>query len=373
MAVSRRRRKLSRTRRLIIAVVKRLQLVSRRSWIAIFSAAAVIVAAIILVSVLTGQAAPARQASNIDLPAETASQTPVPTATPTPVPTTTPTPDPTLKKGDENERVQELQQRLMDLGYFDQDETTQLFGPYTEGAVKLFQRQMGYEQTGIADPQTLNTVFSDDAKKYTLLEGTRGDDVSDLQRKLKELGYIKKETGYYGSETVNAIKAFQKRNKLTEDGKAGENTLDVIYSPNAKPSPDIAKEARRKANINKMLQTAEAQLGDPYVSGQEGPNKFDCSGLVYYCLKQAGSNRGRYNAQGYANVTEWKKIESMGDLQKGDLMFFWSDTKHKIGHVAIYIGGGKVIDASSSNGKVVKRSCTTTWFKKYFRYARRPL
>lgn len=371
MAVSRRRKKLSRTRKLIIVIVKRLQLVSRRSWIAIFSALGAVIAAIILVSVLTGPA-PVKQASNIDLPAETLSPTPVPTPAPTVVPTTTPTPDPTLKKGDENERVQELQQRLMDLGYFDQDETTQLFGPYTEGAVKLFQRQEGIEQTGVADAQTLTWVYSDEAKKYTLLEGTRGEDVTDLQRKLKELGYIKKETGYYGSETVEAIKAFQKSNKLSADGKAGENTLDVIYSPDAKPSPEVEQQVRRKANIKEMLQAAEEQLGDPYVSGKEGPNSFDCSGLVCYCLKQAGSNRGRYNAQGYANVSDWKKIESMGDMQKGDLIFFWSDTKHKIGHVGIYIGGGKMIDASSSNGKVVKRSCTSAWCKKYFRYARRP-
>lgn len=371
MAVTRRRKKLSRTRRLIIVVVKRLMLVKRRSWIIIFSAAAIALAAIIIVSAL-GTAAPAKQASTVDLPVETPSSTPVPTETPTAIPTTTPTPDPTLKRGDENERVQELQQRLMDLGYFDQDETTQLFGPYTEGAVKLFQRQQGLEQTGIADQQTLTWINSADAKKYTLLEGTRGDDVSDLQRKLIELGYIKKETGYYGSETVEAIKAFQKRNSLAQDGKAGEHTLDAIYSPDAKSSPEIEQEARRKANIKEMLKAAEEQLGDPYVSGKEGPNSFDCSGFVYYCMKQAGSNRGRYNAQGYANVTDWKKIESMNDLQKGDLMFFWSDTKHKIGHVAIYIGNGTVIDASSSNGKIVKRSCTTAWFKKYFRYARRP-
>jgi peptidoglycan hydrolase-like protein with peptidoglycan-binding domain len=371
MAVSRKRKKISAARRLIILIIKRLMLVKRRSWIIIFSAAAIVVAAIILVSVL-GSAPPARQASALDLPAQTLTPAPVPTLTPTPIPTTTPTPDQTLKRGDENERVQHLQQRLMDLGYFDQDETTQLYGPYTESAVKLFQRQHGLEQTGVADQETLNWINSADAKKYTLLEGTRGDDVNNLQRKLIELGYIKKETGYYGTETAEAIKAFQKRNGLTQDGKAGEHTLDVIYSPDAKPSPEKVQEQRRKANINEMLEAAEKQLGDPYVSGKEGPNSFDCSGLVHYCLKQAGSNRGRYNAQGYANVTEWKKIESMSDLQKGDLMFFWSDSKRKIGHVAIYIGKGMVIDASSSNGKVVKRSCTTPWFKKYFRYARRP-
>jgi cell wall-associated NlpC family hydrolase len=53
-------------------------------------------------------------------------------------------------------------------------------------------------------------------------------------------------------------------------------------------------------------------------------------------------------------------------------MFFWDGNKGKIGHVAIYIGGGMMIDASSSNGKVVKRSAVSNWCKKEFKWARRP-
>ena len=179
-------------------------------------------------------------------------------------------------------------------------------------------------------------------------------------------------TGYYGTETVEAVKKFQKRNNLTVDGKTGEKTLDLIYSPDAKPDPSVAAEIRSKANIEEMIACAERQLGDPYVSGAEGPNSFDCSGLVYYCLREAGSNRGRYNAAGYSKVSEWEKIPKMSDLKRGDLMFFWSDKKGKIGHVSIYIGNGMMIDASSKNGKVVKRSAFSSWCKNTFRWGRRP-
>ncbi|MEM5768282.1 MAG: peptidoglycan-binding protein [Bacillota bacterium] len=301
------------------------------------------------------------------------SAAPSPTPSPSPEPTPTPTPDPTLKKGDENERVQQLQERLIDLGYLDVDETTQLYGPATKYAVQLFQRQHGLEQDGVAGPQTLAMIYSADAKKYTLLQGTRGEDVDSLQRQLVDLGYMSKTTGYYGDETVAAVKAFQERNDLTADGKTGEHTLDVIYSPDAKPSPSKVQAEKRRANINKMLEVAEDQLGKPYVLGREGPNSFDCSGLVYYCLKQAGSSRGRYNAAGYSKVSDWEKIESMDDMQKGDLIFFWhSSAKTRVGHVGIYIGDGMMIDASTSNGKVVKRSCTTPTWKKLFVCARRP-
>lgn len=299
---------------------------------------------------------------------------PLPTPTPEPVATTAPdiTKDPTMQKGDESDNVQALQEQLMDLGYLDLDEPTQKFGPATETAIKWFQRQAGMEQTGIADAVTLGAIFSGDAKPYTLMEKTEGSDVDSLQRQLKALGYLNKVTGYYGTETVKAVENFQKRNDLTADGKTGEKTLDLIYSPNAKPDPSVAETVRSKANIEEMISTAKSKLGKPYVGGAEGPNSFDCSGFVYYCLREAGSNRGRYNAAGYSQVNDWKKISKMSDLKRGDLMFFWSSKKHKIGHVAIYIGDGMMIDASSSNHKVVKRSAFSGWCKDEFRWGRRP-
>ena len=260
----------------------------------------------------------------------------------------------------------------MRLGYLDIDESTQYFGPATEDAVRRFQRQHDLDQDVIAGPKTLELIYSDEAKKYTLLEGMEGTDIDSFQRVLKELGYLSKVTGYYGTETIDAVKAFQERNGLSIDGKAGEKTFNLIYSPNAKPSATKAKEERRRANINTMIQVAKDQVGKKYVLGNEGPNSFDCSGLVYYCLKQAGSNRGRYNAAGYSQVSDWEKITSMSSLEKGDLLFFYNDSKTKVGHVGIYIGSGTMIDASSANGKVVRRSCTSSYWKNHFVCARRP-
>ena len=168
--------------------------------------------------------------------------TPSPTPNPTPTPAPTPTPDPTLQKGMESEKVQKLQERLMRLGYLDIDESTQYFGPATEDAVRRFQRQHDLDQDGIAGPKTLELIYSDEAKKYTLLEGMEGTDIDSFQRVLKELGYLSKVTGYYGTETIDAVKAFQERNGLSIDGKAGEKTFNLIYSPNAKPSATKAKE-----------------------------------------------------------------------------------------------------------------------------------
>ncbi len=371
----RRTRRISKLKRTTNHIVRSFMHLSKRTRIALLGGAVLLLAAVIVIvslphdiAVLSPQddGTAIAAAGDMDI---LPSQTPEPLPSPSPIPT--PTPDPTLQRGDENERVQQLQERLMELNYLDIDETTQLYGPATEHAVQLFQRQHGIQQDGIAGPATLDKIHAPDAQNYMLLEGAEGEDVTNLQRQLVDLGYLNKTTGYYGTETIDAIKEFQSRNGLSADGQTGPQTLDVIYSPDAKPSKNKVQAAKRRANIVEMIDVAKDQLGDPYRSGHEGPDSFDCSGLVYYCLKQAGSSRGRYNAAGYSQVSDWEKITSMNDLEKGDLLFFSTNGK-KVGHTGIYIGNGQMVDASSSNGKVVKRSCVTPFWKRNFVCARRP-
>lgn len=376
------RRKSTRLRRMLFAILQLYNRMDMRKRFIVLGCAVALLAGVILVTTLSADKNDTvQQASVMELPIPTSDDntdntdteviksTPTPAPSITPEPTPTPTPDPTLQRDDENERVQQLQERLTQLGYLDIDESTLLFGPATEYSVELFQRQHELQQDGIAGVETLQLIYSDDAKKYTLLEGTKGRDVDSLQRQLVRMSYLGKTTGYYGTETVAAVKAFQERNDLEIDGKTGQYTLDLIYSPNAKASASAVMTEKRRANILEMLDVAENQLGKPYIWGNEGPNSFDCSGLVYYCLKQAGSSRGRYNAAGYSQVSEWDKISSFSDLEKGDLLYFWSSSsKSRIGHIGMYVGSGLMIDASSRNGKVVKRDCH--WDS--FAFARRP-
>ena len=327
------------------------------------------------VSAITlSQSAPEADVLSIDI-------TPPPTPSPTPVPTATPTPDPTLKRGMESEAVQELQERLMSLGYLDIDESTQLYGPATEAAVRFFQRQVNFteelgltlDMDGIAGLQTLSLIYSDDAPKYCVKFGMEGTDITSMQEQLKDMGYMSVVTGYYGETTVQAIKDFQDRNGLSPDGLAGEKTFNLLYSPDARESATKEKQARTAANIDKMISVAKEQLGKPYVLGARGPSSFDCSGLVYYCLNQAGSNRRRLNAAGYSQVSDWEKITDMDDLKKGDLICFYSDNFSKVGHIGIIINNsGEMIDASSSNGKVVRRTYESSYWREHFYCGRRP-
>ena len=75
----------------------------------------------------------------------------------------------------------------------------------------------------------------------TLYNGCRGEEVKELQAALISLGYLKGTAdGVFGSNTENAVRRFQRKNKLTVDGLAGEKTRELILSQAAEknsPSP----------------------------------------------------------------------------------------------------------------------------------------
>lgn len=70
-----------------------------------------------------------------------------------------------------------------------------------------------------------------------------------------------------------------------------------------------------------VVDVAERCLNYPYVYGATGPDKFDCSGLVYYCYKLSGKYTGaRLTAAGYKNVAAPITQE---EAVPGDLVFFY--------------------------------------------------
>lgn len=72
------------------------------------------------------------------------------------------------------------------------------------------------------------------AAYVTLKKGSRGDDVLALQQRLKELGYLKGNAdGDFGNGTEKAVKAFQKRAGLKQDGVAGEAVQKALFAPDA--------------------------------------------------------------------------------------------------------------------------------------------
>jgi peptidoglycan DL-endopeptidase CwlO len=92
----------------------------------------------------------------------------------------------------------------------------------------------------------------------------------------------------------------------------------------------------------KAAEVAMAQRGKPYVYGADGPSTFDCSGLTMYAYAAAGislphSSRAQF---------DMGKPVAYGDWQVGDLLFYGSSAG-AIHHVAMYVGDGLLVHAST--------------------------
>jgi cell wall-associated NlpC family hydrolase len=110
-------------------------------------------------------------------------------------------------------------------------------------------------------------------------------------------------------------------------------------------------EALTSADFQKILAEANKHLGKRYVYGASGPNTFDCSGFVSYVYSHALGIGLSRSAQGMAGSVN--KIRG-SERQPGDLVFFTGTSSHAyISHVGIYVGGGRMIHASSTGRGVV--------------------
>ena len=108
---------------------------------------------------------------------------------------------------------------------------------------------------------------------------------------------------------------------------------------------------------------AYAQLGKPYQWGANGPGSFDCSGLAQAAWAAAGVSIPRDTYEQWAALPHI----AASALQPGDLLYY-----DGIGHVAIYVGDGYIIDAPQTGLDVEKIPMDTPWYASTFVGAARP-
>ncbi|MBI3184559.1 MAG: peptidoglycan-binding protein [Myxococcales bacterium] len=161
-----------------------------------------------------------------------------------------------------------------------------------------------------------------------------------VEQDLKKLGLKPgKVDGNFGEQTEEAIRAFQRKNGLGRTGIADKKTRALLHEKAENAGSAVSD------RVQKFIDVALAQRGDPYVFGAEGPNAFDCSGLIDYALKKAGVNIPRMSAAGYQRHFAGSKV-SRENLKPGDLIFYWYPNTRGIppgqaSHVEIYLGNGK--------------------------------
>nr|WP_203732715.1 C40 family peptidase [Streptomyces sp. SID12501] len=117
-------------------------------------------------------------------------------------------------------------------------------------------------------------------------------------------------------------------------GKQREFITSGALSTDRKPS----EEGER------ALRQAVAQLGKPYEWGAEGPASFDCSGLTSQAWEEAGRPIPRTSQEQWARLPHIP----LAELRPGDLVVYFPGATH----VALYLGGGMVVQAPRPGAKV---------------------
>ena len=315
--------------------------------------------------------------------------------------------------------VADIQSALKALGYL--ENPSGAYDSATRAAIEMFQEDNALPSDGIAGDETLALLLSDSAKNWTLADGIYTGDKRIWREPPKDgvdgwssitadkisaysgisvtstgaeckLGTASVNPnaipigtelyipgyGYAIAADVNAYK--NKVNHLTkeplnmidlwfaskEDARKWENkhNFTILYrSADARP-------AREAPTADAIASAAKNQVGKEYVLNAFGPDEFDSSGLVCYVLNECGIAVDRKDCAGYAQNEDWSKIESLGDVKAGDILFFCGEDG-KIRHAGIAVSSKNMIDASSSHRKVAERGFQTRYWKEHFAFARR--
>jgi cell wall-associated NlpC family hydrolase len=172
--------------------------------------------------------------------------------------------------------------------------------------------------------------------------------------------------------------------------KTGKVVVAKTTSKAAKPSVKQRVAANPKANANAgphrggsprdLARLAQASFGQgvanqalsyrgrPYIRGAASPSRgFDCSGLIYYLLRQRGYNPPRTAA----GLARYGTPVPPGQLKAGDLVLFANTYKRGVSHVGIYMGNNNFVHAATSGTGVRVDSLGSAYYCRKYYGARR--
>jgi peptidoglycan DL-endopeptidase CwlO len=236
---------------------------------------------------------------------------------------------------------------------FEDSGATSVAGVLTSGdpSVVLQQGSLLMEMSGMRNAQTqqLLTDASELAGVEQQMQRTE-DGVAALNSQLaaqkKSLGgLITTEKATLASLTV------PQQQTVTTNSIGAGGTITATYS------------GPTSSQADKAVAFAYAQLGKPYQWGATGPDSFDCSGLAQAAWAAAGVAIPRDTYEQWAALPHI----SSSAIQPGDLLYY-----DGVGHVAIYVGNGYIIDAPQTGLDVEKIPMDTGWYASTFVGAARP-
>ena len=139
-----------------------------------------------------------------------------------------------------------------------------------------------------------------------------------------------------------------------------EATTEATTEPTKAPTDD------EKAKGKAIATLAKEQIGKPYALGGDGPDDFDTSGFVKYCVKEVTGVSPPHSVSKQAKKGE--RIEKK-DLLPGDVVFFWTTDPESVEYVGVYIGSGKFVAARNEEKPVSELSLKSEYFTERYLFA----
>jgi peptidoglycan DL-endopeptidase CwlO len=273
------------------------------------------------------------------------------------------------------------------------------FGPATAKALRAWQKAHQVPATGAVDAATWAALPTATAQRACAarVRGT-GVTVTCAALSMKTTGVavaVLQKTvgsavdGVFGEATFDAVENIQAAAKLPVTGVMNAATwkaLKLLGTPECSTSktvgPRQSADAKAQAKVRNRVNTlvaelekhkgtttnpvalqamafAKRQLGKPYIWGGTGPKGYDCSGLQMTSYSHAGLSIPRTAAEQYAGAGTRVPLN---EAKQGDLLFYASDvTKPStVYHVAMYVGGGQLLDSPQTGENVQTDPLWTT-------------
>lgn len=175
----------------------------------------------------------------------------------------------------------------------------------------------------------------------------------------KEIGYVSSQ--YISDKKVETTTSRGSTTRSEEVSQMPEETVEEEEEP-------VTSSATVSGEGESVVEFAKQYLGYKYVAGGASPSTgFDCSGFTSYVYKNFGVSLNRTSKDQVKNGV----AVSRSELEPGDLVLFKGKTGSAIGHVGIYIGGGKFIHASTPSTGVIISGLSESYYNTRYVSARR--
>lgn len=217
----------------------------------------------------------------------------------------------------------------------------------TKQKIADLKEQLETEQSQL---ESMQTEYETEESNLTTLIDSKQAEVADLDSQIQEAAEkaAKEEEERQKKAEEERQKQLQAASQNSTTTNSNSGSSNSSSSSNKGNSSSSSSSSSGSYVSGSTVSRAYSALGKPYVWGAAGPNSFDCSGLVSFCL--TGRYSHTYSSSDFVGLTK------VSNPQPGDICV-------RVGHVGVYIGGGQMIHAPHT-GDVVKISAVPSnmWY-----------